>query len=191
MDILLGIPEGDQTRSSFSQIKSFAQKFTNGLKLGSNDIRMGVFSYSSTAKPVVEISRGTSSSTVNNAIQGMRHGGGANRKDRAISYASRMFSRSSRSGVAKSVVLLTNGDSSSGSADLSTISESFPDMNIYPVAVGPDARTDAGLISNDYQYYRDFPDLVSTGPFEITTSVVEGATTGTGTVIGKLYITCI
>ncbi|CAB4029413.1 Hypothetical predicted protein, partial [Paramuricea clavata] len=189
MDILLGIPEGDQTRDSFAQIKSFAQRYASGYQLGSSDVRMGVFSYSDTAKSVVQLADGISSTTINNALQSLGHGGGGNRKDVALQYASDVFSRSGRSGVKKSVVLLSNGASSSGSADLSGISETLSGMDIYPVAVGPDARVDGAKISKDYIYYEDFPKLIDSGPFEITNKIVQagtsvttnGGTTPTGT----------
>lgn len=185
MDVLLGIPEGDQARGSFSQIKSFAKKFASGFDLGSNKVRMGVFSYSDRARSVVQVRSGISSSTVETAIENMRQRGGGNRKDNAIQYASQMFGGSPRSGVSKKVVLLSNGASSSGSADLSAISESFPDMEIHPVAVGTAAQVDAGLISDDFQYYEDFPELVSSGPFEITSKISQGGSTGS-VVTGKL-----
>jgi hypothetical protein len=180
MDILLGIPEGDQTRDSFAQIKSFAQRYAGGYQLGSSDVRMGVFSYSDTAKPVVQLADGISSTTINNALQSLGHGGGGNRKDVALQYASGVFSRSGRSGVRQSVVLLSNGASSSGSADLSGISETLSEMDIYPVAVGPDARADAAKISKDFIYYEDFPKLIDSGPFEITNTIVEAAVTTNG-----------
>lgn len=186
MDVLLGIPDGQQTSGSFSEIKSFAKKFARGLSLGSNQIRMGVFSYGDSARSVLEVRSGTSSSSVETAIDNMRHNGGpGNRKDRAVRYASQMFGRSPRSGVSKKVVLLSHGPSSSGSADLSTISESYPDMEVHPVAVGPDAQIDAALLSDDYKYYEDFPELTSSGPFDITSTIIPSGSTRDGT--GKLY----
>jgi hypothetical protein len=187
MDILLGIPDGDVTRDSFSQIKSFARQFTKGLKLGNNDIRMGVFSYGDSGKTVTEIRNGISSSTIETAIQSLSHGGGGNRKGEAILHASRMFGLSPRSGVSKSVVLLTNGRST-GSSDLSTIKESYPEMDIYPVAVESSARADGAKLSAEYSYYDSFSDLVSSGPFEITSKVfAAGSSTGT-TVNGNFKI---
>ena len=193
MDILLGIPDGDVTSSSFPQIKSFAQQFTNGLKLGNNDIRMGVFSYSDKVRTVMAVSNGISSSTIDSAIRNLAHGGGGNRKDIGIQHASRMFGLSPRSGVSKSLVLLTSGASSSGSADLATMKDSYPEMNIIPVAVGSRSRTDAAKLSGDYTYYENYPDLVSSGPFEITSKVIAaggggGATGGGGGGVGNLKI---
>jgi hypothetical protein len=179
MDILLGIPDGDLTRDSFPAIKSFAQQFSNGFKLGPNDVRMGVFSYSDTAKTVVQVRDGTSSTSINRAIQNLAHGGGGNRKDRAIEKASQMFGLSPRSGVKKNVVLLSHGASSSGSADLSTIKESFPDMDIYPVAIGGAARTDAAKLSKDYTRYDGFSDLTSSGAFDITETIIQGGSSVT------------
>ena len=185
MDVLLGIPDGQQTSGSFSEIKSFAKKFARGLNLGSNQVRMGLFSYGGSARSVLEVRSGISSSSVETAIDNMRHNGGpGNRKDRAVEYAPQVFGRSPRSGVPKKLVLLSNGASSSGSADLSTISESYPDMEVHPVAVGPDAQLDAASLSDDYKYYEDFPELTSSGPFEITSTIIPGST---GVVTGKLY----
>ena len=184
MDVLLGIPDGNPTRSSFSEIKSFAKKFASGFDLGSNKVRMGVFSYSDRGRSVMQVRSGTSSSAIEGAIDNMRNRGGGNRKDVAIQYGSQMFDGSARSGVPKKLVLLTHGASTSGSRDLSLISESYPDMEIHPVAVGAAAQLDAGLISDDFQYYEDFPELVSSGPFEITSKISEGVSTG-GVVTGK------
>lgn len=184
MDILVGIPAGDETRRSFSEIKSFAQKFSSGFKLGNNNVRLGMFSYSDTAKPLVQVADGISSTTINNAIQRMTNSGGGNRKDTAIRFASQMFGRSARAGVPQSLVLVNSGRSSTGSADLSTISESFPEMDIYPVAVGTAARTESARISNKFVSYNDFSELASSGPFGVTDKIVQAGLGGSATTGG-------
>ena len=161
-------------------MKSFAKKFAAGFQFGRDDVRMGVFTYSDRAKSVLELRNGGSETSFNNAIDRMRHGGGGNRKDTAIQYASRMLQRSGRAGSDQSVLFLSNGASSAGSSSLTAIPQSFPDMDIQSVAIGRDAQIEGGQISRKSTYYESFPRLVTAGPFELTTKITQSGGRGGG-----------
>lgn len=102
---------GSVGKSNFIKTKNFFNEMVEGFNIGSDRVRMGSVTYSTIVHDTFQLYEFTSRDTLQNRIGGIPYDSGGTNTHRALKYVRETSFRHSRSGVAKIVIVITDGKS--------------------------------------------------------------------------------
>ena len=148
MDIMLVFDEsGSIDPPSFLKEKQFGANFANSFTIGSQGVKMGLVMFSGSSRSIITLNNNKQS--VVNAINGVSQRNGSTCIGCGIDLAHTQFTNNGRSGVARIIVLLTDGKNNRGTDTFDDVlaSARAASITIFTIGVAEADQTELADIA--------------------------------------------